>query len=47
MTLILAELPVLLLDVQATSGDPTRGALLEMAWAPFAAGEAGGCSTTA
>ena len=38
----LAESPVLLLDVQATSGDPARGAMLEMAWAPFAAGEAGG-----
>ena len=33
---------MLLLDVQATSGDPARGAMLEMAWAPFAAGEAGG-----
>ena len=33
----LAELPVLLLDVQATSSDPARGALLELAWARFAA----------
>jgi DNA polymerase-3 subunit epsilon len=33
---------VLLLDVQATSSDPARGAMLEIAWALFAAGEAGG-----
>ena len=38
----LARLPVLLLDAQATSSHPARGALLEMAWAAFAAGEARG-----
>jgi DNA polymerase-3 subunit epsilon len=40
MPMTLARLPVLLLDAQATSSHPARGALLEMAWAPFAAGEA-------
>jgi len=42
VTSSLAELRVLLLDVQATSSAPARGAMLEMAWAPFTAGEAGG-----
>ena len=36
---VLADLPVLVLDAQATSADPARGALLEVAWARFSAGE--------
>lgn len=35
----LAELPVLLLDAQATASDPARGALLEIGWVPWAADE--------
>jgi DNA polymerase III subunit epsilon len=35
----LERLPVLLLDVQATSADPARGALLEVGWARWSAGE--------
>jgi len=37
----LSGLPVLLLDAQATSADPARGALVEIGWARWAAGEAG------
>src|SRR3970040_883355 len=40
----LARLPIFLLDAQATSSHPARGALLEIAWAPFAADEASGVS---
>jgi DNA polymerase-3 subunit epsilon len=36
----LEELPVLVLDAQATSADPTRGTLLEIGWAGFSAAEA-------
>jgi len=36
----LSGLPVLVLDAQATSGDPARGALLEIGWSPWSAGEA-------
>ena len=36
----LEQLPVLLLDAQATSADPARGALLEIGWARWSAGEA-------
>ncbi len=36
----LAELPVLLLDAQATAANPERGALLEIGWAEASAGEA-------
>jgi DNA polymerase-3 subunit epsilon len=35
----LAELQVLVLDAQATSADPARGALIEIGWARLAAGE--------
>jgi DNA polymerase-3 subunit epsilon len=35
----LAELPVLLLDAQATAADPERGALLEIGWAQASASE--------
>jgi DNA polymerase-3 subunit epsilon len=36
----LADLEVLLLDAQATTGDPARGALLEIGWARWSAGDA-------
>jgi DNA polymerase-3 subunit epsilon len=36
----LARLPVLLLDAQATAGDPRRGALLEIGWTWWSASEA-------
>ena len=36
----LEGLPVLLLDAQATAADPARGALLEIGWARWSAGEA-------
>lgn len=36
----LSALPVLVLDAQATAADPRRGALLEIGWAPWSAGEA-------
>jgi DNA polymerase-3 subunit epsilon len=36
----LRGLPVLLLDAQATAADPARGALVEIGWAPWSAGEA-------
>ena len=36
----LARLPVLLLDAQATAADPARGALVEIGWARWSAGEA-------
>ncbi len=36
----LEGLPVLLLDAQATAGDPARGALLEIGWARWSADEA-------
>ncbi len=45
-----AELPVLVLDAQATAADPARGALLEIGWARWsasAAGELAGASVTA
>jgi DNA polymerase-3 subunit epsilon len=35
----LRDLPVLLLDAQATAADPARGALLEIGWARWSAGE--------
>jgi len=35
----LPELPVLVLDAQATSADPARGALLEIGWAAWSAAE--------
>ena len=41
----LSGLPVLLLDAQATSADPARGALVEIGWARWSAGEA--CDLTA
>src|SRR5512147_1596407 len=37
----LEGLPVLLLDAQATAASPARGALLEIGWARWSAGEAG------
>ncbi|HVO09137.1 MAG TPA: hypothetical protein VMX54_00165 [Vicinamibacteria bacterium] len=46
----LAELPVLVLDAQATAADPAGGALLEIGWARWSAGTAGelaGASVTA
>jgi DNA polymerase-3 subunit epsilon len=36
----LSGLGVLLLDAQATAADPSRGALIEVGWASFSAGEA-------
>jgi DNA polymerase III subunit epsilon len=36
----LAQLPVLLLDAQATAADPARGALLEIGWGRWSADEA-------
>jgi DNA polymerase III subunit epsilon len=41
----LAGLPVLILDAQATSADPARGALVEIGWARWSGGEA--CELTA
>jgi DNA polymerase III subunit epsilon len=35
----LPQLPVLLLDAQATASDPARGSLLEIGWARWSAGE--------
>ena len=35
----LSTLPVLVLDAQATSADPARGALVEVGWAPWSAAE--------
>jgi len=46
----LVELPVLVLDAQATAADPARGALLEIGWARWAAssgGELAGASVSA
>jgi DNA polymerase III subunit epsilon len=37
----LSALPVLVLDAQATAAHPSRGALVEIGWAPWSAGEGG------